>query len=86
MEFEPDAGYGRLLDLEGKDLGMRINSLSQEHGEANGLESAVIDRLKVGTRVRVVPNHSCLTAPQHAFYNVVENGRVIDRWAIQRGW
>jgi D-serine deaminase-like pyridoxal phosphate-dependent protein len=85
VEFEPDAGYGRLLDLEGKDLGMRINSLSQEHGEANG-ETAVIDRLKVGTRVLVVPNHSCLTAPQHAFYNVVENGRIIDRWAIQRGW
>jgi D-serine deaminase-like pyridoxal phosphate-dependent protein len=86
VEFDRACGYGQLLDLEGKDLGARIDSLSQEHGEVTANDSTLIERLTVGTRVRVVPNHSCLTAAQHSHYNVIENGRVVDRWEIQRGW
>lgn len=86
MEFDPGCGYGQLLDLEGHDLGTRIDSLSQEHGQASGVDSVTLERLGVGTRVRVVPNHSCLTAAQHSHYNVIEKGRVVDRWEIQRGW
>ena len=86
VEFDPGCGYGQLLDLEGGNLGIRIDSLSQEHGEASAVDLAAIERLSVGTRVRVVPNHSCLTAAQHSHYDVVENGRVVDRWEIQRGW
>ena len=37
-------------------------------------------------RVRVLANHSCLTAAQHPFYQVLEGDRVVDRWEIQRGW
>ncbi len=51
-----------------------------------GIDSAVIERLRVGTRVRVVPNHSCLTAAQHSHYNVLEDARVVDRWDTQQGW
>jgi D-serine deaminase-like pyridoxal phosphate-dependent protein len=86
IEFDPTCGYGRLLDLEGNDLGTRIESLSQEHGEVTGINSAVIERLKVGTRVRVVPNHSCLTAAQHSHYNVLEDALIVDRWDTQQGW
>ena len=86
VEFDPGCGYGQMVDLEGQNLGIRIDSLSQEHGEAATVDSAAIERLSVGTRVRVVPNHSCLTAAQHSHYNVVEKGRVVDRWEIQRGW
>lgn len=86
VEFDPACGYGQLLDLAGQSLGVRIDSLSQEHGEATAVDATTIGRLGVGTRVRVVPNHSCLTAAQHSHYNVVENGEVVDRWEIQRGW
>lgn len=86
VEFDPVCGYGQLLDLTGQSLGLRIDSLSQEHGESSDLNSSALERLPVGTRVRVVPNHSCLTAAQHRHYNVVENERVVDRWEIQRGW
>ena len=86
VEFDPACGYGQLLDLEGQNLGIRIDSLSQEHGEAAAVHSTAMDRLSVGARVRVVPNHSCLTAAQHSHYNVIENSRIVDRWEIKRGW
>ena len=86
VEFDAAAGFGRLLDLEGRDLGVRLGSLSQEHGTASVEDAALLGRLAVGTRVRVLVNHSCLTAAQHAEYVVHEGLEVRDRWAIHRGW
>lgn len=85
VEFDPSCGYGRVLDLEGNDLGLRIESLSQEHGEIV-TQNGTIDRLAVGTRVRVLANHSCLSAAQHSHYNVLQRGEIVDRWEIERGW
>ncbi len=86
VEFQPDCGYGLVLDLEGRDLGLRISSLSQEHGEIHVADPNLLDRLGVGSRVRVLANHSCLTAAQHSHYNILEGGRIVDRWLIERGW
>ena len=86
VELEPDCGYGRVLDLEGHELGLRVSGLSQEHGEIIAEDDALLDKLKVGTRLRVLANHSCLTAAQHSHYNVLQGERVVDRWEIQRGW
>jgi D-serine deaminase-like pyridoxal phosphate-dependent protein len=84
--IDPSCGYGRVLDLQGTDTGMRVTGMSQEHGEIVAEDDTMIKRFKVGDRVRVLANHSCLTAAQHAYYNVVEGGRVVDRWEIHRGW
>jgi D-serine deaminase-like pyridoxal phosphate-dependent protein len=86
VHIDPGCGYGQVLDLEGNDTGMRVTGMSQEHGEIAAGGSEVLDRLKVGDRVRVLANHSCLTAAQHSHYNIVENGEVVDRWEIHRGW
>jgi D-serine deaminase-like pyridoxal phosphate-dependent protein len=60
------------------DPDLRLQSLSQEHG--------IVNRpLPVGTRLRVMPNHSCLTVACFDEYQVVRNGAVIDRWRIHRG-
>ena len=56
----------------------RLTGLSQEHG----LLSAP---LPVGTRVRILPNHSCLTVACFDEYHVVQGDRVVDRWKIWRG-
>jgi D-serine deaminase-like pyridoxal phosphate-dependent protein len=82
--IDPSCGYGRVLDLEGNETGMRVTSLSQEHGEVDAGE--MLDRFAVGDRVRILANHSCLTAAQHAHYNVLENGEIVDKWEIHRGW
>ena len=86
VEFDAACGYGRVYDLAGNDLDLRVGSLSQEHGEIEVAEESVFDRLKVGTRVRILANHSCLTALQHSHYHILEGGRLVDRWAINRGW
>jgi D-serine deaminase-like pyridoxal phosphate-dependent protein len=79
-------GYGRILDLAGNETGLRLESLSQEHGVFHVEDDAILERLQVGARVRVLANHSCLTAAQHPYYNVFENGRIIDKWKIHYGW
>ncbi|MCC7307965.1 MAG: alanine racemase [Acidobacteria bacterium] len=84
--LDPACGYGRVLDIDGNETGMRVSGLSQEHGEIEAGESDAFHRLNVGDRLRILANHSCLTAAQHSHYNVVENGQIIDRWEIHRGW
>jgi D-serine deaminase-like pyridoxal phosphate-dependent protein len=54
-----------------------VLSLSQEHGIVEGW-------LPVGERVRILPNHSCLTVACFDEYAVVRDGEVIDRWPIYR--
>ena len=85
-DLDPSCGYGRVQDLDGRDLGLRVESLSQEHGALHVEDEATFDSLRVGARVRVLANHSCLTAAQHSHYNVLEGGAVVDRWEIFRGW
>lgn len=85
---DPDAvtHYGRVVTLEGEDLGLRVTSLSQEHGWVSVADAALLDRLPVGARVRVLANHSCLTAAQFAHYEVCEGTAVVERWVNHRGW
>ena len=86
VEFDPKCGYGRVFDLSGNDLNLRVESLSQEHGEISVSDAQVFNNLKVGSRVRILANHSCLTALQHSHYHLLEDGRIVDRWEINRGW
>lgn len=86
FELDPTCGYGHVLDLQGNDLGLRVDTVSQEHGQIKVDADDLFERLKVGTRVRVLANHSCLTAAQHPFYHVLDGGEIVDQWEIQRGW
>ena len=56
----------------------KIYGLSQEHGLLSG-------RLPVGSRVRLLPNHSCLTVACFDEYAVIRGNEVVDRWKIHRG-
>ena len=79
--LEPACGYGAVCDLDLRPLPMRVVSLSQEHGKIE-VRSAV----PVGTKLRIVPNHSCLTAAMFEEYAVLDGARVVDRWKPVRGW
>ena len=84
--FDPNCVYGRVLDLGGSELNLRIDSLSQEHGVMKVEDESLFDKLKVGSRVRILANHSCLASAQHDAFNVLENGAIVDKWEIHRGW
>jgi D-serine deaminase-like pyridoxal phosphate-dependent protein len=79
--IDPQFGYGIVCDLNLKRLPMRLHTLSQEHGK---IEAHPV--LPVGTRLRIVPNHSCLTAAMYDRYHVVDSGRIVDEWRPVRGW
>ena len=73
-----DSGRG----LAGEDVeGVALRDLSQEHGK---LEAAV--PLAVGTKLRILPNHSCLTAALHERFVVVRGAAVVGEWRPARGW
>jgi D-serine deaminase-like pyridoxal phosphate-dependent protein len=55
----------------------RLVSLSQEHGVVNAPRP-------VGARVRILPNHSCLTVACFDAYDVVRGEQVVDRWTVHR--
>lgn len=64
---------------------LTVASLSQEHGVVRAPSPAVIERrLRVGERMEIIPNHSCLTVAQFDEYHVVQDGRLVDRWPIAR--
>lgn len=86
VEFDSSCGYGRVYDLQGNDLHLRVESLSQEHGEISVRDEKIFNNLKVGSRVRILANHSCLTALQHSHYHILDDGKIVDRWEINRGW
>jgi len=78
---DPDCGYGVVLDLERRPLPLRVATLSQEHGQLRVLDPGVFDWITVGTRLLIVPNHSCLAAACYADYAVVSGTDVVDRWS-----
>jgi D-serine deaminase-like pyridoxal phosphate-dependent protein len=84
--LDPACGYGHVLDIDGNETGMRVTGLSQEHGEIEPGESPMFEKFKVGDRVRILANHSCLTAAQHSHYHVIENSEIVDQGEIHRGW
>ena len=75
-----DCGYGRVYsDYENGQLREdgAVFSVSQEHG-------LVAAPLRMGDRVRILPNHACLTAACFDEYCVVVGGKIVDRWPISR--
>jgi D-serine deaminase-like pyridoxal phosphate-dependent protein len=86
IDRDPGCGYGRVLDIDGNDLGLRVSGISQEHGVIPVSDKALLERLAVGTRVRILANHSCISAAQHTYFNVLEDGQIVDKWQIHRGW
>ncbi len=77
----PGPSFGRLYD-GAPDGGLRHNarivSLSQEHGRVD-------QAMAIGERVRILPNHSCLSVACFDEFQVVRGSEVLDSWRIWRG-
>lgn len=82
-----DYGFGLVLDAAGVPLpGEAIIARAyQEHGEVQA--TAPLPMLPLGARLRVAPNHCCLTAAAHDRYYVVDGGaEVIATWGRVNDW
>ena len=81
---DPHCGFGRVLDADGSPLdGVHLVGLSQEHGKLRG---DGVGALKVGQRVRVIPNHSCLTMACFDRAHTTAGLRVTGSISPCRGW
>ena len=88
---QDDCGYGVVCSEAGEPLpGLLMTGANQEHGivaRADGTADATLaERLPVGTRLRVLPNHACATAAQFDRYAVLADGAVADTWSRFNGW
>jgi D-serine deaminase-like pyridoxal phosphate-dependent protein len=79
-----DIGYGLVMSLQGELLpGAHVAKANQEHGFVMGLQTPIAP----GDRLRVLPNHVCMTAAAHPGYYVVDGStQVVARWARINGW
>jgi D-serine deaminase-like pyridoxal phosphate-dependent protein len=86
-----DIGFGLVTDVSGGERigGMHVSRVFQEHGQLRCRPGVAFpfDRLPVGARVRVYPNHACMTAAAYDAYHVVEGGdAVVATWPRVNGW
>jgi D-serine ammonia-lyase len=89
------------VDVE-KFQGWHVDRFAQEHGilgwlgageRANGAASMDLpDELEVGQKIRLWPNHACITSSHFGWYFVVDSSRtgkedeIVDIWVKTRGW
>ena len=87
VHVDPDCGFGVVV-AGGQQRpvdGLVVTSLSQEHGVLRSQRP--LDRSwRPGTRLRILPNHSCLAAACFDRYHVVRGDEVVDEWRPLRGW
>ena len=86
-----DQRYGVVCDLAGRPYpDLLVTEASQEHGilAIRAGSGAPLPDLRVGARVRILPNHACATSAQHDVYGVVCGSSPIveARWTRMRGW
>ncbi len=84
----PGAGYGHVCDAASlARLGrLAVDVVHQEHGTVPVDDGAWFERLPVGSVVRILPNHACLTCAGYEAYHVVRGTAVVDRWERVNGW
>ena len=84
-----DYGFGLALDINanptlGQSLVTRAN---QEHGVIDLDPSADPATMPIGHKLRIAPNHACLTAAAHDRYYVVDGTTTVQAiWPRVNGW
>jgi D-serine deaminase-like pyridoxal phosphate-dependent protein len=83
-----DYGFGLLLDRHGRRAYGEaiVRRAYQEHGVIE-LDAAHPAELPVGAKVRIAPNHTCMTCAAHDRYYVTEDtDEVVAVWPRVNGW
>jgi D-serine deaminase-like pyridoxal phosphate-dependent protein len=89
QEFQPKVGYGTIVDAPLRD--MAVIECSQEHGFVGSVEPMPYGNMPIGTRVRILPNHACITAAAYEKYYVVDSDldggkAIVDVYDRINGW
>ncbi|KZL19145.1 D-threo-3-hydroxyaspartate dehydratase [Pseudovibrio axinellae] len=77
-----DCGYGFLSDVDGYvDPLLYVEGVSQEHGYITTRDGSSLpfELYPLGSQLRVLPNHSCMTVAAYEGYNLI-NGNHEGQW------
>lgn len=90
-EFDRETGYGSVMAPGGGRRADRLHvaAVSQEHGQLAlpGGAEPPWDEFPVGGRLRILPNHVCMTAAAHDRYHVLDgDGNISGEWGRVNGW
>jgi D-serine deaminase-like pyridoxal phosphate-dependent protein len=84
-----DFRYGLVLDVAGRRSfgNSLVQRVYQEHGMVVFAAGVPLPDLPVGARLRIAPNHTCMTAAAHDRYFVVDgDDTVVAVWPRVNGW
>lgn len=84
-----DCGFGLLMREDGTRFAreLKVVRVYQEHGLVRAAEGDLpFDELPVGARVRVLPNHVCMTAAMYDRYHLATDGKPVGEWPRTNGW
>ncbi|MFQ5757969.1 MAG: alanine racemase [Acidiferrobacterales bacterium] len=88
-ELPEDCGYGLICNADtGEPLsGLRVQAVNQEHGFVTADQPVSFDALPIGAKLRVLPNHACMTAAAYDCYHVIDGDtEVIATWSRCNRW
>lgn len=77
-----DLGYGVVVEAPE----MIVADVHQEHGIVESGNPIDFDAFPVGSRIRILPNHVCMTAAAYDRYHLLEDGRIAGEWMRVNGW
>ena len=86
--FMKEAGYGLVCNPDtGIPFdGLNVSEVHQEHGSIDLETIDWFENFPIGSLVRILPNHACLTCAAHEKYNVLENELITESWSRTNGW
>lgn len=86
-KFRPELGYGQVCNPDGSTIaGLYVTSVSQEHGHVRVRDAGDYELFPVGSHLRILPIHACMTAAAYDHFNIIEKGLVCGKWDRVNGW
>jgi len=84
-----DCGFGLVMAAESAVLypGLRVDAANQEHGIITLPADYELATFPIGSRLRILPNHACMTAAAHNGYHLTgDSGPTGEFWERCNGW
>ncbi|MDH5189337.1 MAG: alanine racemase, partial [Rhodospirillaceae bacterium] len=88
-----DVGFGMVADISSSPFvpQLNISRVYQEHGQVEGSGGVPLESMPIGSRVRVLPNHVCMTSAMYCKYYVIDSDskddqEVVAEWSRINGW
>ncbi len=86
-KFRPEVGYGQICNEDGTAIpDLYVTSVSQEHGHVRVRDVNDYALFPVGSHLRILPVHACMTAAAYDHFNIIENGVLSEKWDRVTGW